>query len=796
QESFRNQVMGSAQTMDAIAVPEAGRTEQAEEGIPPEVLDKVRDLPEIDRAAGVTMAAAPLLDKDGQAVGSVPTLGVSVGDLSRYSAAEGELPQGDGEVALATTSADVTGYEVGDTATVLDPDGNERTFEITGLIDFGVNQEIGYRGAVAFAPQTAQQMTGTDGFAELDAIAAEGVPAQQAADAVADVTGPGTEALTGQKFGERLAEDSGAETAALTTALMLFAAISVLVAAIVIHNTFAILVAQRQREMALLRCIGAVRRQVFTSVVLEALVVGLVSSAAGVLAGIGVGYAGFTLGSGALGADTSDTVLVVAPQSVLISLAVGTAVTLIAAVLPARRATFVPPLAALRTSAVATGLDKRFGIVRTAMGTVLLLAAAGAVAFGLRADLDSDQGLTVVAGAGMVAFLGVVAISPLLVRGAVAAVSPLMRALGVSSTLAAENSRRNPRRAATAMIALTVGATLITGYSVVNASMMRTATERLDEKFPADYLVSTQFREEEPEPIPAEVAENLRAAPEIDSVLAELHAETGTDADLAFFTAYEGGDPGFEMQAGDFADVQPGSVAVPAEYKGNPGVGDTVQVTTEQGERSYEIAAVIAESQIASGVVMAPEDFAAAFPGTGGARRLEIQGAEGTSSKELRDAVLAGVEGHPGLQVDSTAQTRKQMEDILATAFLAIVAMLGLAVVIAVFGIANTLALSVLERTRESAMLRALGLKRSQLRLMLSLEAVLLCLIGAVVGIGLGVFFGWAATSAVFDELVFGMPVGQIAAFIAVAILAGLGASVLPSRQAARTSITAALASE
>ncbi|WP_461000813.1 ABC transporter permease, partial [Streptomonospora sediminis] len=794
QESFRNQVMGSAQTMDAIAVPEEPPLGEEPRTIAPEALAEVRDLPEIDRASGTITGDTPLLDKDGQAVGSQATLGISVAGLSRYSAAEGELPQAPGEAALATTSADVTGYEVGDTVTVLDHDGEKNSFEITGLIDFGVDQEISYRGAVAFTPQTAQQMTGTDAFTELDAIAAEGVPAQQAADAVADVTGPGTEVQTGQAYGEMLAERTGAQAQTFSIALMLFAAISVLVAAIVIHNTFSILVAQRQREMALLRCVGAVRRQVFTSVLLEALVVGLVSSAAGVLAGIGVGYAGFTLGATALEADQSGVSLVVAPQSVLIALAVGTAVTLFSALLPARRATFVPPLAALRTSAVATGLDKRFGIVRTAMGTVLLLAAAGVTAVGVTGDFDPPEAIIFTVGGGIVAFAGVVVLSPLLVRAVVAAVMPLMRMLGVSGTLATDNSRRNPRRAATAMIALTVGATLIAGYSVVNATVMRTTTARLDQQFPADYEISAQFTGEGPS-VPPEVSAKLREAPEIANVLAQ-RTSVVTDGELSYVVTFTSGDPGMEAQAGDPADVQAGSVAVPADYDGSPGVGDTVKLDTEQGERSYEVAAVLTELGPVQDVVMAPEDFATAFPSVDGDYKVQVQGAEGASDKELRDAVLAGLEDHPELRAESMAQVRQGMEDQLDTAFLAIVAMLGMAVIIAVFGIANTLALSVLERTRESAMLRALGLKRGQLRLMLSLEAVLLCLIGAAVGIGLGVVIGWSVSVSIFNETLFSMPVGQIAVFIAVAILAGLLASVMPSRQAARTSITAALASE
>ncbi|GAA1770462.1 ABC transporter permease [Streptomonospora arabica] len=793
-ESFASQVMGSAQKMDAVVLPEDALTGT----VPRERLAEVRDLPEIDRASGVTMGDAPLLDKKGRAVGSAPTLGVSVGGLSRYSAVEGGLPDGPGEAALATVSADATGYEVGDTATVLGPDGEKREFTVTGLIDFGTAAEVSYRGAVAFAPQTAAEMTGADGFAEIDAVAAEGVPPQRAVDAVDAVAGSGTQVLTGRELGERLAEQAGAEADVMATGLLLFALVSVLVAAIVIHNTFAILVAQRQREMALLRCVGAVRRQVFTSVVAEALVVGLVASAVGVLAGIGLGAAGFKLGGDALNAGSSGTAVVAQPGAVLIGLAVGTATTLFSALLPARRAMSVPPLTALRTSAVATGLGRRVAVLRAAAGAVLLLASAGMVYLARGID-DPNDALYMVAGAGMVAFVGVVVVSPLLVRMAVGTVSPLMRTLGVASALAADNAGRNPRRAATATIALTVGATLITGYSVVNASMMTTMNGMLDERFPMDYRIMGQFTEEDPN-IPRDVARDLRDAPETAEVVAERSASGGPGPDATRYTTLAGAPleraaaGGEKPAAGDLADVRPGSVAVPSDYAAGRGVGDTVKVETEEGERSFEIAAVVDSANMWR-VLMTPEDFDAAFPDTGD-EAIRVTGAEGVGTKELRDAVYAAVEDHPTLQVDSLAQKRKQYEDMLDTAFLAIVAMLGLAVVIAVFGIANTLALSVLERTRESALLRAMGLMRAQLRLMLVWEAVLMCLIGALVGIGLGVFFGWAASAAVFEDLVFTVPVAQIAAFIGAAVAAGLLASVSPSRRAAGTSITAAMADQ
>ncbi|MDA0566712.1 FtsX-like permease family protein [Streptomonospora sp. S1-112] len=793
--SYSAQVMGSAERMDAVALPEG----ESERPLPPGLLEEIRDLPEIDRAEGMVRAEAPLLDPDGRAVGTLPTLAVSVGDPSRYTAAQGELPDADDEAALATSTAETAGYAIGDTAEVLDADGERHTVTITGLVDFGVDPQVGYQGAVVLTPEAASRVTGVEGFAEIDAVAAEGVSAEEAVAAVDAVAGSGTEVITGRTLGERLADRAGVEADSMATALLLFAVVSVVVAAIVIQNTFAILVAQRRREMALLRCVGARRGQVFASVVLEALVVGLAASALGVLAGIALAAVGFRVGGEALDAGTGAAPLVLTPTAVLVSLAVGTLTTLVAAALPARRATFTPPLAALRDSDVATGLDRRTGWLRTGAGAVLLGASALLVSYAV-ATPSGQQGLVVVALAGILAFIGVVVWSPLLVRLAVAALAPLLRLLGASGALAADNARRNPRRAATAMVALTVGATLISGYSVINASMQATTDDMLDRQFPFDYQLSAQLDGEGTGTVPAEVTAELRDSPAVGSVIADRSAFPEAEGRPAGYrvATYRGADLGrdleSEMVAGDLSDVGPGRAAVDEEVAAGRGIGDTITVETSRGERDFEIAAIVPTSSQLWGVTLVPRDFAAAFPEITEDSTVLVTGAEDAEPREVRAAVDAALADHPTVQVVSMSDMRAQFDGVLAAAFLAIMAMLGLAVVIAVFGIANTLALSVLERTRESALLRALGLRRGQLRVMLALEAVVLCLTGALVGVALGVFFGWAAGVAVLRGLIFQLPTGQIAAFLAIAVAAGLLASVLPARRAARASITAAMA--
>jgi putative ABC transport system permease protein len=891
--NYEKSVMGSATSVDAIAVPAAEEPEDPAEPSEPEPLtdaelDGVRALPEVAGADGIVSGQAVLLDRDGRAFGFMPPAAISIGEPSRFSAAEGELPGGPDELALASSTAEQAGFEVGDTVTVLDPAQEEREFTVTGLVDFGVDPGYSYGGALVFSPDTVGEMTGATGYTEIDVLASEGHTDEQAAEAVAALLGDRADVQTGEAFGLEMAESAGGDTAMMRTALLLFAFIAMFVAGIVIYNTFAILIAQRQREMALLRCVGAKRGQVFRSVLLESVAVGLIASALGVLAGVGIGMAGAAFGGPLLGMGGSVPV-VITPLAVIVGLAVGTVVTVCSALVPATRATRVPPLAALRTSATAAGLEKGTGWMRVVFGLLAFLVSAALVAL-TQVSGSTQVGPVIVTAAALVAFVGVVVLGPLLVRGIVRLVGVPLRRVGVPSMLAVDNSTRSPRRAATAMIALTVGATLITGYSVVSASLEATMTRMLDEQFPVDYQVSAQYSMDgasggdtaaeeapaedgssgenaqdgagangspaedtvQPPPdgaqagegpadgaspedgaaedgaaedggaspeegadtsasdgtgmplVPTEVEHALAESPLLDKVIAQrggiVEGYDASPVDSLPVSTYDGAELGVDITGetveGEISDFGPGEVLVSEGYTDGLGVGDTLTLPSPDGEVDLEIAAVLADAQTLWGAVVSPEDFATLFPDTTDSEMVYVRAAEGADASEVRDAVYTAVDDHPTMQVMSVAEMKNQFSDMMDIAFYTIAAMLGLAIVIAVFGISNTMALSVLERTRESALLRALGLAKGQLRRMLGVEAVLLCLIGAGIGIVLGVVFGWAAGAATLPDMVLTVPAGQIAVFIAVAVLAGLLASVLPARRAAGASITGALASE
>ncbi|CAL9599066.1 hypothetical protein SUDANB121_05414 [Nocardiopsis dassonvillei] len=862
---YEKTVMGSATSVDAIAVP-AGEGEEEPAPLTEEALTGIRALPQVADADGLAEGQVVLLDAEGRASGFVPPAAVSFGEHTRFSAEEGALPAGGDEIALAVSTAEQLGFGVGDTVTVLDPDQEKREFTLTGLVEFGADPRYSYSGVVVLDHATLGEMTGAEGYVEIDAVAAEGYTDRQVADAVAGALGADAEVRTGEEFGVALAENSGADTAMLRVVLLLFSFIAMFVAGIVIYNTFAILIAQRQRELALLRCVGAKRSQVFRSMLAESLIVGLVASALGVLAGIGIGTAGATFGGPLLGMEGA--VLTITPLAVAVGMVLGTVVTVFSALVPATRATRVAPLAALRTSATATGLEKGTGWVRVVLGLLAFAASAALVVVSQLAG-PNQTGPIIVTGAALVAFLGVVVLGPLLVRGIVNTVGLPLRRVGVPSMLAVDNSVRNPRRAATAMIALTVGATLITGYSVVSASTETTLTRMLDEQFPVDYQIMAQMgteaapaaedapgegTDEETAPgegtaeetapgegtagggttgdgtveegtatdpaaaadpgaeglalpldpgIPAEVRDTLGEQDELERIVADrnVYVELGGDESLPV-TTYINGRIGVDLTAdtveGDLTDLGPGGVVLSEGYAEGARVGDTFTVPGLWGADDLEldIVAITENGGGLSGATLDPRDFAAAYPGVREDRTLYVVADPDAEADRVRDAVLSSVEDHPTLQVMSVAEMKEQFTGILDIAFYTVAAMLGLAIIIAVFGIANTMALSVLERTRESALLRALGLTRAQLRRMLSVEAVLLCLIGAGIGIVFGVLFGWAAADSVLPNMVFSVPSGQIAVFIAVSVVAGLIAAVLPARRAAGTSITGALASE
>jgi putative ABC transport system permease protein len=765
--------------------------------IPASLPARLKGLPGVADAQGLVRGDAPLIGRDGKVYGDSPTLGLSISTeaLQRYELRSGRLPTAPDAVVLDDKTARRNGFKAGDTVRVLDRTGRPHPFTVSGVMDFGVDQEIGYRGAVGFSAATAVQITGRPGFVEVDVRAAPGVGQASLRSAVAAAAGGSYDVVTSHELAKRLSSSSGVSPDQIGLFFLGFAVVALFVSALVIYNTFNILIAQRLREMALLRCVGATRAQVFRGVLLESVIVGFVASALGVLAGIGLGTGGAAFFASADNSSLGS--VTVSPTPVIIWMLAGMAVTLASALLPARAATRVPPVAALRSQPEGP-VKGRAGTIRLIVGALLSLAGLAVVGLALVSPAGPGGFLMVMAGA-IVLFMGVIALSPLIVRRLSALVGWLpSRLFGVSGQLAKENAGRNPKRAAITTIALTVGVTLMTMFSVALTSVEATAESKLTAQFPVDYQLGTQVGSDRL--IPREVAASLRAKPQLSEVIEEREASgvlSGHKHDVGAVTDHSLGRSIKPDVVAGSVDLRPGGMALrETEAKSlGVGVGGTLTLGSGPGAIPFKVVGIFKDNAPIPSIEVTEEDFDHAF----GAKQdtsIAVIAKKGVPADASRQVVEDAAKAYPMVKVSSLADVKDQFTKAVNQLFVLVGALLALAIIISLIGIANTLTLSVVERTRESALLRALGLTKRGLRWMLSLEAVIMAVIGALMGVVLGTGFGWAALSASFDGAVLGFPFGKVVAFVLVAAVAGLLAAVIPSRRAAKTSIVESLASD
>ncbi|WP_329518609.1 ABC transporter permease [Spirillospora sp. NBC_01491] len=779
----------SADKVDVAVRPKGGSGGE----LPAGLMERVRGVPGVTGVHGLVQGDAALVGRDGKAVGDVPTVGMSVPDgrLLRYELDKGRVPRTRAEAVVDSRTAGREHFTVGDQVTVLDQGNAPHRFAVVGLVDFGIDQEASFRGAVGFEPTTALRMTGRKTYQEIDVLGADRA-------AVAAAVGGSYEVLTGEELGVRLADSAGADTKVIQAGLLIFGLVAMLVSALVIYNTFSILIAQRMREMALLRCVGATRRQVFGGVVAESFVVGVVGSLLGLLAGYGIGAGAMALFN-AFGANMPTAGVTLAPRTVAVGLAVGVVVTVLSALLPARAATRVAPVAALRSDTEPGAGRFRLGWPRIVVAG--LCAVLGVLA-GLAGVMSGEKGVAsmfAVAGAGALVFLAVLAVMPALIRpfGRVAGAIPA-RLGGVPGRLAVENARRSPRRTATTTIALTIGVGLMSLFAVVGASSKASSERQLDAQFPVDFQIQNQFGEGDRR-VPHAVAARLAGRPEIGAVIEKREKDTRIGSADGTVNTLGGPPLGTVIKpsfvSGSAADLEPGTALADKDTAARQGLakGRTVQIKTDHGTVPVRIAGVFGGDTPLTGLLVPGRDFDRYFS-VRDPSQIYVKAADGATAAAAREAVQDAARPYPTVKVGSAAEIKEEFTKAIDMVLMIFAGLLGLAVVIALFGIANTLTLSVVERTRESALLRALGLTKRQLRRMLSVEALVMAVIGAVTGVLLGTVFGWAATRAMADDAVFAVPYLQIVGFVVLAGAAGMLAAVLPARRAARASIVESLA--
>ncbi|MGY1700193.1 ABC transporter permease [Geodermatophilus sp. SYSU D00766] len=767
--------------------------------VPGALVGQVRAVDGVAAAEGYVQAQGVyLLTPAGEVLdtGGAPGIGISWTSAPGLDTGEltaGRAPERAGEVALDSGSAAEAGYAVGDRVTLLTP-GPRVEATVVGVFTFGEDGGLAGASLTAFDVATAQQLTGVgDGFSGIQVAAAEDVSHDELADRVAAAVGDGYTVQTAQQQADEQSAALEEGLSFITVLLTAFAVIALFVGSFIILNTFSMLVAQRTRELALLRALGAGRGQVTRSVLLEAVVLGVVGATAGLAGGFGIAT-GLRALFGTFGL-TLDGDLVLSAGTVVWSYAVGVVVTVLAAWVPARRAARTPPVAAMRDDHVAVERSLRR---RTGVGVALVAVAAGALA-GSVATGDSGDAPAFVGVGGLALVLGAVALSPVLARPVVRVLgAPLPRLAGTAGRLARDNARRNPRRTAATASALMVGLTLVTGFGILGASANASVEALVDDTVLADYVVSTAVGQ----PFTPEVADRLRRLPEVDAVLQQRFTQVRLDGEETFAAAVDAAtlDRGLTLEylTGGSDGLAGRGLLVDEATAAEHGweVGDTVAAESAGGQRTeLTVGGVYAANQAVGSMVLSL-DTDAALGGPALDRYVYVVLADGTDVAAARAALETVVEAYPVVGLKDRDEFAGEQKAQVDQVLMLINALLVLSVLIAVLGIVNTLALSVLERTREIGLLRAVGMDRRQLRRTVRLEAVLISVYGAVLGLGLGLVLGVGLTRALADqgitELV--VPGAQLAGSLVLGALIGVVAAVWPARRAARLQVLDAIA--
>lgn len=767
------------------------------EPVPASLLATVRAVPGVREALGNVEGYAQVVNPTTNKVlggQGAPGLGEVWTDssLSPLRLTTGRGPQAAGEVAIDATAAADGNIKVGDVITVL-LKGPPQRQRVVGVFTFGSTGNLAGATITAFDPVSAQRLLGTPGsYTSIDLASASGVSQVELRDRVRQVLPAGYEAITGKELSAESSNSIKSALKFLNIFLLVFAAISLFVGSFIIFNTFTMLVAQRAKEMALLRALGASRKQVTRSVLGESLLVGLVASTIGLAAGLGVAKL-LQLLFKAFGADIPANGLTVALHTPVWAYILGIGVTMAAAYQPARLAARIPPMAALRDDVALPSASLRR---RAIIGTLLVAAGIGLLIAGLAGA--SGQPAALVGLGAMAVFLGVAALSPYISRPIVGLVgAPIARA-SYAGRLARDNALRNPRRTAATASALMIGLALVSAMTVMSASIKQSSNEVIDRSLGADFVLTTSSFT----PFSRTVAERLDGAPgvaavssfrlgaaKIDGATVQL---TGTEPDTVQRTV------ALDLLAGSSDSMSDGALLIDdktAKTK-NWTVGQRLPVVFgKTGRTSLQVGGIFKENQLIGSYLVSTATFAKNF-----AESLDsvvaVTAQPNVPVAQVRKTVEAAAALSPNISVKDQAEfkadQRKQINQILGF----VLVLLALAVLIAALGIVNTLALSVFERTREIGLLRAVGMSRRQLRRMVRLEAVIISVFGAVLGVVVGVGFGWALVKALADQGVrtLVIPWPSLALYIVLAAVIGVLAAVLPARRAARQDVLAAIA--
>jgi putative ABC transport system permease protein len=766
------------------------------------VLETIRGVDGVDVAAGSVEGYAQLIDKEGEAItpGGAPTLGFNwtPEPLNPMELRDGSPPEGNGEVLIDASTADEHNFRVGDAVQVITLQ-EPREFTLSGIASFGGEESLGGATIAIFDTPTAQELFDKEGKFDAIEVAGTGtVSERELRNRVQSALPEGVEAATAADVTDEQSKAIQEGLGFFNTALLVFASVALFVGAFLIFNTFSITVAQRTREFALLRALGASGRQVMGSVVIEALIVGVVAAAVGLVAGILIAM-GLNSLLEAFGIDLPQGSLQLQPRTIVVSVIVGVVVTVLSAVIPARRAARISPMEALRESAPTF---YRASLTRVLLGGLTTIAGITVLLIGLFAEVSQE--ISYVGAGAAVIFFGMATLAPVFARPLAAAIgSPLRKLFAMPGRLAQQNATRNPKRTASTAAALMIGLALVGFVGIFADSSKASINETLDTAMKADFLIqSTSFANQVISP---KVAEDLSQESELAAVTPFRFGQFRHNSSSLFVSAT---DPTSLPQtadigvvAGDLDNLQDGGVFLYEQTAEGLGldVGDTYEMQfAATGKMEVEVVGLFDDKTfVGTDYLVSIDTYNENFP-----ERIDtnilVKVAGDVPIDEARAVIEDVTESYPNVEVENQAEAKatyaSQIDQLLGL----VTALLALALLIALLGITNTLALSVYERTRELGLLRAVGMSRRQTKSMIRWEAVIIVIIGGILGIAIGIFFGWALVRALSGEGItaFSIPGGQLIIYLVLAVLAGVLAAIPPARRAAKLNVLDAIATE
>lgn len=799
QRSFTDLFSSAFANVDVSVTPKA---EKGKQPVPltPQAISDVKSVAGVSSAIGDVQGSARPIGKNGKVIttSGSPRFGFNWTGTGQEKIRDGKAPAGENEVAVGGYLATTGGFKVGDDIALLTLEP-KKTFKITGIYEYaGGRDSLGGELSVAFTEPVAQQLLlgKKDVFSGITVTAAQGTTDDALRDAVAAKLGSGYDVKTGAVLAKEQADQINEGLKFFNYVLLGFAGIALFVGIFIILNTFSIIVAQRTRELALLRSMGASRGQVIGSVVLEALVIGLIASIVGLAAGIGIGALLAKIFSSVGGTDLQLASIGVPMSAIISSFAVGMIVTVVAAVMPALRASRIAPVAAMREAATP---DRPLTKI-TITGALVAAAGGTSLAFGF-----NQASLPLIFGGILVAFVGVALLTPIMSKPMVSLIGRLL-SWSMPGLLGRRNSARNPRRTAITAAALMVGISLITGVSVVLTSATKSIEKLATGQLQTDLIVSGEGQAEgDPATFRRDVLTKIEKTDGVKSAVGwsqdgvlegenQLFAVGVTDMP-AMATMFA-----LKPKSGTIAPLKDDQLALPEEMAAEKGwsVGSKVTLQLAKGEpKTYTVGFIWVKSQVLQGALVLPESASANFRSDQIAQAF-VQVSPGVSAADVQKRVEPLFADNPEITVQDRSAFVKQTTSQFDTVLLMIQILLALAILIAVLGVINTLALSVIERTRELGLLRAIGMRRAQVMRMITVESVVISVFGAVLGLAVGLALGIATVQALKDQGIseIGLPWMTMVQYLVVAAFVGVIAAILPAIRAARLNVLDAIAYE